>query len=58
MRKIKSICIAILLAAAVLGTWALGHSPTDPGVAPATLDPFSMMLHLKDLPVHHIRDAV
>jgi hypothetical protein len=65
MRKTMSFALAALLVAAVVGTWAISHITTAQSEtkAPATnnaglLDPLEMMKKVKDLPVHHILDAI
>jgi len=61
MRKITSICIAVLLAAVIAGTWAMTNTTAKTNGlidAPAAMTPFEMMMNAKDLPVHNIVDAV
>jgi hypothetical protein len=61
MRKILPVCTAALLAAVVVGTWAMttkASAPNAPIVAPAAMNPFDMMLNALDLPIHVIIDAI
>ncbi len=60
MRKIiTSACTVALLAAVIVGTWAMTTAKSaNPPVTPAAMNPFDMMLNASDLPVHNIVDAV
>jgi hypothetical protein len=63
MRKTMSFALAALLAAAVVGTWAISRVTTAQSETPATsnaglVDPIEMMKKIKDLPIHDIIDAI
>jgi hypothetical protein len=61
MRKIPSVCAVALLAAVIVGSWAMStkaKAPNTPEVTAAAMSPFDMMLKAVEMPVHVIVDAI
>jgi len=61
MRKIQFVWAAALLAAIVVGGWAIAtkaKAPNVPEATAATMSPFDMMRKAINLPVHIIDDPI
>jgi hypothetical protein len=59
MRKKMSVCAVALLAAVIVGGWAMTTTAkAPPEVVPAAMNPFELMLKAIELPIHIIVDPL